>query len=57
VFDSCHRQEFSLLKVIQTGSGADPNPPYLGANVSFPKVQRTERECVHTFLSSNKAKN
>jgi len=57
VFDFRQRQEFSLFKGIQTDSGADPNSHYLGANISFPEVQRTERECIHAFLSSNKAKN
>jgi hypothetical protein len=47
-FESQYGQEFSLLHVVQTGSGAHPASYSMGTGGSFPGVKRQGREADHS---------
>jgi hypothetical protein len=46
-FESGYGQEFSLLRVVQTGSGVQPASYPMSAGGSFPRVKRQGREADH----------
>jgi hypothetical protein len=48
--------EFSLLHVIQTGSGVHPTSYTMGTGVSFPEVKRPERAIDHSHPPSAEIK-
>jgi hypothetical protein len=50
VFESRWCQEFSLLHVVHTGSGAHPASYKMGTGASFPEVKRPGREPDHLQL-------
>jgi hypothetical protein len=55
-FESRWGQEFSLLHVVQTGSGAHPASYPMGTGGSFPGVKRQGREADHSPSTSAEVK-
>jgi hypothetical protein len=49
--------DFSLLHVVQTGSGADPASYPMGTGALSPGVRRPGREADHSSLSNAEVKN
>jgi hypothetical protein len=49
-------QQFSLLHVVQTGSGVHPTSYPMGTGGSFPGVKRPGREADHSPPASTEAK-
>jgi hypothetical protein len=49
-------QEFSLLHVVQTGSGVHSDSYPMGTGGSFPGVKRSGREADHSPLTSAEVK-
>jgi hypothetical protein len=47
-FESHWGQKFSLLHIVQTGSGVHPNSYKMGIGGSFPVVKRQGREADHS---------
>jgi hypothetical protein len=47
-FESRYGQKFSLLHVVQTGSGVHPTSYTMGTGGSFPGVKLPEREADHS---------
>jgi hypothetical protein len=55
-FEFRWEQEFSLLHVVQTGSGVHPTSYPMGTGGSFPGVKRQGREADHSSPTSAKVK-
>jgi hypothetical protein len=55
-FESRYGPEFSLLQVVQTGSGVHPTSYPMGTGGSFPGVKRPGREADHSPPSSAEVK-
>jgi hypothetical protein len=55
-FESREGQEFSLLHIVQTGSGVNPTSYTMGTVGSFPGVKRPGRETDHSSPTSAKVK-
>jgi hypothetical protein len=47
-FESLYGQKFSLLHVVQTGSGVHPTSYPMGTTAVFPEVKRRGREADHS---------
>jgi hypothetical protein len=50
------KKKFSLLHIVQTGSGVHPTSYKLGTGVSFPGVKRQGREPDHSPPTSTEVK-
>jgi hypothetical protein len=53
-FESRWGKKFSLLHIVQTGSGVHPTSYKMGTGGSFPGVKRQEREADHSPPTSAK---
>jgi hypothetical protein len=49
-------KKFSLLHIVQTGSGVQPTSYKMGTRGSFPEVKRQEREADHSPPTSAEVK-
>jgi hypothetical protein len=55
-FESWYSQEFSLLYVVQPGSGVHPTSYTVGTGCSFPRVKLPGREADYSLPSSAEVK-